>query len=407
MRETILTGVDIGSTKIAVVVGQLDRERNLHILGATHEPTRGIKRGGIVDIDEVANSLARAVERAAHLTGQRISRAYCSISGAHIQSQNHRGTVAITPTNRDIDTDDIAHVLDVAGSIPLDANRMVLAVLPRAYLVDGQDGIKNPAGMAGYRLEAEAHIVTGANSAYRNLLKCAERAHLEVADLVVAPLASAEAVLSPGERDQGTALFDLGGGTAEIALYAEGGVWHTGMLPLGGQLLIEDIVYALQLPYPVAEAVLVQYGTASAARVPANETLDLGQFMPNCREVASRRKLALVIEARIEDTLVRLRDEVRRVAGEQPFTGGIVLTGGVAELPGITEVAARVFAAPVRLGAPHSLYGTSDTALHPAYATAIGLLRWQCHAQAAVESAPQASLWQRLWSGMQDMVLHK
>ncbi|MBA3824774.1 MAG: cell division protein FtsA, partial [Ktedonobacterales bacterium] len=213
MRDTLFTGVDIGSTKIAVVVGQLDRERHLHIQAATQEPTQGIRRGGITDIDEVANGITRALDRAAHLTGARSMRAFCSISGAHIQSQNHRGAVAIAPSNRDIDGDDITHVLDVAGSVPLEANRMVLAVLPRTYLVDGQDGIKNPAGMAGYRLEAEAHIVTGAHSAYRNLLKCAERARLEVEDVVVAPLAAAEAVLAPGERDGATALIDLGGGT--------------------------------------------------------------------------------------------------------------------------------------------------------------------------------------------------
>ncbi len=401
MRDTLFTGVDVGSTKIAVVVGQLDREGHLRIVGAVQEPARGMRRGGITDIDEVANGITRALERAAHLTGARITQAYCAISGAHIQSQNHRGAVAITPSNRDIDADDIAHVLDVAGSVSLDASRMVLAVLPRTYLVDGQDGIANPAGMAGYRLEAEAHIVTGANSAYRNLLKCAERAHLTVEDVVVAPLAAAEAVLAPGEREGATALLDLGGGTAEIALYAEGGIWHTGMLPLGGQLIVEDLVYALQLPPPVAEAVLHHYGTAQAAHVPAQETIDLGQFLPNCQEVASRRKLALVIEARIEDTLVRLRDELRRVGGERPFVGGVVLTGGVAELPGITELAARVFAAPVRIGAPHSLAGAPQAALQPAFATAVGLLRWRCLSQAVATESPP---WQRLWSGLSGLL---
>nr|MBA3825383.1 hypothetical protein [Ktedonobacterales bacterium] len=176
------------------------------------------------------------------------------------------------------------------------------------------------------------------------------------------------------------------------------------MLPLGGQLIVEDLVYALQLPPPIAEAVLHQYGTALAAHVPANETIDLGQFMPNCHEVAARRKLAMVIEARVEDTLVRVRDELRRVGGERPFVGGVVLTGGVAELPGITEVAARIFTAPVRVGAPHSLHGAPEAALHPAFATAVGLLRWRCQTQLGAADPSAASAWERLWSGFSSLL---
>lgn len=400
MREQMLAGVDVGTTKTVVAVGQIDREQHLHLRGVAQVPTQGLRRGGITHMDEVANSIAVALERCAHLTGVRPLSVYCAITGAHLESYNHRGSVAITPAQRDIDAADIAHVLDVAGAIPLDANRLILAVLPRMYLVDGQDGVKHPLGMAGFRLEAEAHIVTGSLSAYRNLLKCAERAHVAVDDMVVAALASAEAVLAPSEREQGVVLIDLGGGTADVALFADGGVWRTFMLPLGGQLITDDIAYGLRLPAPVAEAVKVQYGTALPERVAPTETIDLGQFLPQCQEVAARRTLASIIQARAAEILTLLRDEIRRSGRERAFAGGVVLTGGTAELAGITDLAAQIFDAPVRLGTPHSLYGAAESVTHPAYATVVGLLRWQ--AQALTTTIPTGgNPLHALWSGLQ------
>lgn len=403
MREQMLASMDIGSTKTAVVLGQLDRERHLHILGAVQVPTIGMRRGGITNMDEVANRIAVAIERSSHLTGRRPLSVYASITGGHIESVNHRGAVAITPANRDIDANDVARVLDVAGAIPLDANRTILAVMPRAYLIDGQDGIKNPVGMAGFRLEAEAHVVTGATSAYRNLLKCAERARVVIEDVVVAALASAEAVLAPSEREQGTVLVDLGGETADVAIFADGGVWRTFMLPLGGDLITDDIAHGLRVPQPVAEALKTQYGSATPHRISEQENIDLGQFLPNCHEVAARRDLAMIIHARIEEILLLIREEVQRTGGAQVLAGGVVLTGGTAELAGITEVAAQVFDAPVRIGAPHSLYGMTDAIIHPAFATAVGLLRWQEQAQAMLANGrrgqPLRNLWHRMRGG--------
>ena len=405
MREQILAGVDVGTTKTAVVVGQIDRERRLHIRGMAEVPTQGMRRGGITNMDEVANSISVALERCSHVTGVRPTSIYCAITGAHIESCNHRGAVAITPAHRDIDAEDVAHVLDVAGAIPLDPNRMILAVLPRMYLIDGQDGIQNPLGMSGYRLESEAHVVTGALSAYRNLLKCAERARVAVDDVVVAPLASAEAVLAPSERDLGVTLIDIGGGTADVALYADGGVWRTCMLPLGGQFITDDIAYALRLPIPIAEALKIHYGVATPARVAPEETIDLAQFLPNCQEAVSRRAVANIIHARAEEILVLLRDEIRRSGRDRAFAGGVVLTGGTAELAGITDLAAQVFDAPVRIGAPHSLYGATEHLIRPAYATAVGLLRW--HEQTLANAQPTANNTQplqSLWSGVQRLL---
>jgi cell division protein FtsA len=404
MREQLLAGVDIGSTKTVVVLGQLDREGHLHILGSVVVPGRGgVRAGGITDIDEVANSLSIALERSSHLMGRRPLSVFCAMTGRHVESLNHRGAIAITPTGRDITMTDVARVLEVAGAIPLDANRMILAVMPRMYIIDGQDGVKNAVGMAGFRLEAEAHIVTGALSAYRNVLKCAERAHVEVEEVVVAALASAEAVLAPTERDLGTILIDLGGETADVAIFADGGLWRTFMLPLGGSLITDDIAQWLGVPPTVAEALKTQYGAATPQRVGGNETIDMSQFLPNYHEALPRQQLAEVIQARVEEMLLLLREEVQRTQRERLLTGGVVLTGGTAELPGISELAAQIFQAPVRIGAPHSLYGVGDTLAHPSFATAVGLLRWQQQglqaAQVAGNPHPLRALWGRMFGG--------
>ena len=376
MAEQIVSGIDIGSSKVAVIVGQCDRQNKMQILGAAEVPSLGMRRGGITNLDEVANSLTMALERASHLANVPVKTAYCAITGTHIDARNHRGAVAITPSDRDITLDDVQRVLDIAGAIPLEPERQIIAVMPRTYVIDGQDGIKNPVGMSGHRLEVEAHIVTGAVSAYRNLLKCADRAHIEIEDLVLSSLAAAEAVLVPTERELGTMLIDLGACTADVAIYADGGVWRTFMLPLGGQFITDDIAYGLRLPTPVAEAIKCQYGTALPARVSEQELIDLGQFLPTCPDQVKRRDLAAIIAPRIEEMLLLIAAEVRRLGHERMLAGGVVLTGGTAQLAGIAELAAEVFDAPVRIGAPHSLYGATATALTPAFATAVGLLRW-------------------------------
>lgn len=382
MREQVIASVDVGSVKTAVVVGQIDRDRHLRILGASQAPTHGMKRGGIVNMDEVADAIAVALERVTHLTGQRLTCAYFSISGNHIDSTNHTGAVAITPTDRDIDAADVQHVLDVAGAIPLEANRLIMAVMPRSYLIDGQDSIKNPIGMSGFRLEAEAHVVTGSQSAYRNLLKCAERARIEVEDIVVGSLAAAEAVLTPAEREAGTVLIDLGGGTADIAMFADGGIWRTCTLPLGGSLITDDIAYGLRLPVPVAEALKTNYGAATPAYIATDELVELGHFLPNCQEVVACRTLANIIQPRIEEMLTMIRAEVSRSGRDRLLAGGVVLTGGTADLAGITDVAATIFDAPVRIGVPHSLAGVTDAVLQPSFSAAVGMLRWHEHALA-------------------------
>ncbi len=376
MAEQRIASIDIGSSKIAVIIGTIERQGNLQILAAAQSPAFGMRRGGITNLDEVTNSLNLAIERTTHLANSKCPPVYCAITGTHIESSNHKGAVAITPTGRDIDIDDVKRVLDVAGAVPLESERQIIAVMPRTYLIDGQDGIKNPIGMSGHRLEVEAHVVTGAVSAYRNLMKCATRAQIAIEDLVLASLASAEAVLAPSEREMGTVLVDIGAGTADVAIFADGGVWRTFMLPLGGQLITDDIAYGLRLPPPIAEELKKQFGSALPERIPASEMIELSQYLPNCQEVVGRRTLASIIAPRVEEILTMIATEIKRSGRERLLAGGVVLTGGTAELAGITELAAEVFDAPVRIGAPHSLYGASNQILNPAYATAVGLLRW-------------------------------
>jgi cell division protein FtsA len=402
--EILFTGIDIGSTTTKVVMGQHDREQHLHIIGVATAPTFGVRRGGITNLNEVAGSIALALERVSHQTGRRPMHAVAAITGAHLVSANHRATIAITPMHRDIDEADVAHVLDLAGSTPVEAHEMQLAIIPCAYRLDGQEGIKNPAGMAGYRLEAEVHVVTGAASAYQNLLKCARQATLEIEDVVVAGLASAEAVLAPSERELGTVVIDMGGETADVVAYVDGAPLQTFMAPLGGRIITEDVQHWLSMPQAVAEAVKLQYGAATPARVPAGERIDLGQFLPQSHENVSRRDLARVIEARVEQFMTLLRDEITRNGGARALAGGVVLTGGTAELPGLIDVAARVMRAPVRLGAPHSLYGAPESLLHPAFATVVGVLRWQ--EQALASALPQSrNDWPgRLWGAVQRLL---
>ncbi len=404
MGEMLFTGIDIGSSTTTVVMGQLDRERHLHVIGAATAPTFGMRRGGITNLNEVAGSIALALERVSHQTGRRPLHAVAAITGAHLVSGNHRATIAITPLHRDIDEADIAHVLDLASSTPVEAHEMQLAIIPCAYRLDGQEGIKNPAGMAGYRLEAEVHIVTGAAPAYHNLLKCARQANLEIEDVVVAGLASAGAVLAPSEREMGTVVIDFGGETADVVVFAEGAPLHTFMAPLGGRIITEDVQHWLSMPQAVAEAVKLQYGAATPARIPAGERIDLGQFLPQSHESVSRRDLARVIEARVEQFMTLLREEIVRGGGARALASGVVLTGGTAELPGLTDVAARIMHAPVRLGAPHSLYGAPDSLLRPAFATAVGVLRWQEQTLASATFHSPNDWPQRLWGAVQHLM---
>ncbi len=376
MQERVIVGIDVGTTKICVLVGELDRDGKLNIVGVGTCPSQGLRRGVVVNIEETVTSIAAALDRAERLSGKKIATAYVGIAGSHIESENSKGFVAISPSHRDIIQNDISRAIEVARAIPLTANREVIHVIPRGYVVDGQEGIKNPIGMSGFRLEVETHIITGSVSSIHNLIKCVHKAQVEIEDLVLEPLASSEAVLADGETDLGVALVDIGGGTTDVAVFSDGAIWHTVILPIGGNLITSDIAIGLRLPFAVAEELKITYGHCDPTTIAEDDMIDLSQFMPDCNDLVPRKLLADIIQARVEELFNMVHDELKKSGYDGLLPAGLVITGGTAELPGILEVAGQALDLPARIGSPLGLHGLADSISRPAYATAVGLLLW-------------------------------
>ncbi len=376
MQERVIVGIDVGTTKICVLVGELDRDGKLNIVGVGTCPSQGLRRGVVVNIEETVTSIAAALDRAERLSGKKIASAYVGIAGSHIESENSKGFVAISPSHRDIIQNDISRAIEVARAIPLTANREVIHVIPRGYVVDGQEGIKNPIGMSGFRLEVETHIITGSVSSIHNLIKCVHKAQVEIEDLVLEPLASSEAVLADGETDLGVALIDIGGGTTDVAIFSDGAIWHTVVLPIGGNLITSDIAIGLRLPFAVAEELKITYGHCDPTTIADDDMIDLSQFMSDCNDLVPRKLLAEIIQARVEELFGMVHDELKKSGYDGLLPAGLVVTGGTAELPGILDVAGQALDLPARIGSPLGLHGLSDSINRPAYATAVGLLLW-------------------------------
>jgi len=376
VQERVIVCIDVGTTKICVLVGELDRDGKLNIVGVGTCPSQGLRRGVVVNIEETVTSIAAALDRAERLSGKKITTAYVGIAGSHIASENSKGFVAISPSGRDIVQNDISRAIEVARAIALPANREVIHVIPRGYVVDGQEGIKNPIGMSGFRLEVETHIITGAVSSIHNLIKCVHKAHVEIEDLVLEPLASSEAILADGETDLGVALIDIGGGTTDIAVFADGAIWHSIVLPIGGNLITSDIAIGLRLPFGVAEELKVTYGHCNPSTIADDDMIDLAQFMPDCDDLVPRKLLAEIIQARVEELLEMVHEEIHKSGYDGLLPAGLVITGGTAELPGILSVAGQILDLPARIGSPLGLHGLADSISRPTYATAVGLLQW-------------------------------
>jgi len=376
VQERVIVGIDVGTTNICVLVGELDRDGKLNIVGVGTCPSQGLRRGVVVNIEETVTSIAAALDRAERLSGKKITTAYVGIAGSHIASENSKGFVAISPSHRDIIQNDISRAIEVARAIAIPANREVIHVIPRGYVVDGQEGIKNPIGMSGFRLEVETHIITGAVSSIHNLIKCVHKARVEIEDLVLEPLASSEAVLVDGETDLGVALVDIGGGTTDIAVFSDGAIWQTVVLPIGGNLITSDIAIGLRLPFGVAEELKVTYGHCDPSTIADDDMIELAQFMPDCDDLVPRKLLAEIIQARVEELFEMVHEEIRKSGYDGLLPAGLVLTGGTAELPGIQSLAGQILDLPTRIGSPLGLHGLSDSISRPAYATAVGLLQW-------------------------------
>lgn len=377
--EEIIVGIDVGTTKVCTLVGRVEDRSVLRIMGVGIEPSQGIRKGVIVDMDAAVQAISRSVERAESSSGLEITSALVSMAGAHVSSINSRGVVSVTGDV--VDEFDIARALDSARAVAIPHNREVIHVVQRGCTVDGQDGIKAPLGMHGYRLEVETHIVTAATATVENLYQCVSAAGVDVQQFVLNPLASAEVVLRDNERQMGVVVCDIGGGTTDMAIYVEGKVWHTIVLPVGGDHVSADIAHGLRLAVEQAEEVKLQQGYAIRADVGAEDYFAIRPFGEEELVNINRQELAHIIEARVAEIFEIALQEIKRSGYDGLLPAGMVLTGGVSALPGIRDLASEVLGMPVRIAQPENLNGMVDQLYSPAYSTSVGLLRWALNTQ--------------------------
>ncbi len=375
-KDNVMAAIDVGTTKVCTLVGEYDRDGEVQIVGVGISPSRGLRKGMVVNIDETVESIAESVEKAERSSGYKIVSAQVGIAGGHISSLNNRGVVAVSRSDRIIGADDVARAIESARTINIPSNREIIHVIPRTYTIDGQDGVKNPVGMYGFRLDVEAHIVTGAVTSIQNLTKCVQKVGVEVEDLVLQPIASAEAVLTEEEKEMGVILADIGGGTTDIGVFIEGAIWHTCVLPIAGHHLSNDIAIGLRTPFAVAEEIKARYGNAFPSSIDPDAKIDVATFGAEGNRPILTRHLSEIIEARVEEVLEMIMVEIKRSGYEGLLPAGLVLTGGSSRLPGIDLLAREVTQSPVRIGCPRGVSGLVDDLGNPAYATGVGLLLW-------------------------------
>ena len=364
-REAVLVGIDVGTSKVCALIGEVARDGRMTIMGHGTVPASGIKKGVVINIDQTVRSIADAVEKAERLSGWKIDRAFVGVGGQHIESLNSPGQVAVTGHHREVSREDVSRAIDVARAVPIPSNREVLHVERRGFSVDGQEGVKDPLGMSALKLEVETHIVTGSATAVTNLFKCVAAAGVKIDEPVVNALASAEAVLNETEKELGVAVADIGAGTIDLALFQDGSPFHTRVLPVGGANVTNDVAIGLKTSIQTAEDLKVQHGTCDLRQIDEDEQISVAVLGEVCQ----------IIEARMSETFELLRNEIR-AAGVRQLPAGVILTGGASQLAGIAELGREVLGMPVRVAAPTNIGGLVDTLLTPAYSTSVGLLQW-------------------------------
>ncbi len=374
MEDQTIVGIDIGTTKICTLVARVEEDGQLRIMGVGIEPSRGMKRGVMVDLENATIAIARSVEKAQRSSGYEIRSAWVSLAGSHVSSINSRGTAGVT--GGIVRQSDVTRALEAAQSVAIPHNREVIHVIQRGFNVDGQDGISQPVGMHGYRLDVEAHIITAAETTVENIRKATEAAGVQVLQFVLNPLASGEVILTETERQLGVMVCDIGGGTTDLAIYINGDVWHTMVLSVGGSLITSDIAHGLRLSLTQAEEVKKKYGHAIRDEVGSEELFSVRSFGSDNPIQMSRKDLAFIIEARTEEIFRFVLQEVKRSGYDGLLPAGVVLTGGSSLLPGIRTLAADVLGLPVRISQPENLLGLVDQLYSPAYSTSVGLLYW-------------------------------
>jgi len=372
--EEIVVGIDVGTTKVCTLVGRVEDGRSIRILGVGIEPSAGIKKGMIVDLAAASQAITRSVEKAESTSGMEITSALVSMAGAHVSSVNSRGAAAVN--GNIIEQYDLTHALEQARAVAIPHDREIIHVIQRGFTVDGQDGIRNPKGMHGYRLEVEAHIITASSATSENLRQCVGAAGVEIQQFVLNPLASGEVVLNDQERQMGVAVCDIGGGTTDLAIYVDGDVWHTMVLAVGGNHITQDIAHGLRLSIEQAEDVKKEQGYAVRSGVGSEEYFTIRPFGEDRPVQINRQDLAHIIEARVAEIFSLTLQEIKRSGYDGLLPAGMVLTGGTSALPGIKRIASEVLNVPVRTAQPENLLGLVDKLNSPAYSTSVGLLRW-------------------------------
>ena len=373
-ERDLLVGIDIGTSKVAAIVGEVSPNGCINIIGIGLSPAKGLKRGVVVNIESTVHSIQRAVEEAELMAGCQIHSVYTDIAGSHIRSLSSHGIVAIR--DQEVIQSDVDRVIDAARAVAIPADQKILHILPQEFIIDSQDCIREPIGMSGVRLEAKVHIVTGAVSAAQNIVKCIQRCGLRVTDVILDQLASSYAVLSDDEKELGVCMVDIGGGTTDIAIFTDGAIRHTAVIPIAGDQVTNDIAIALRTPTQNAEEIKLQFAYALSEMASPSETFEVSSVGNRPGRTLSRQILAEVCEPRYEELFTLIRSEIRRSGFEDLLAAGIVLTGGGSMMPGAIELAERIFQMPVRTGAPENISGLIDIVKKPMYSTGVGLLMY-------------------------------
>ena len=368
----VIVGLDIGTSKVVALVGEITADGSIEVIGMGSQPSRGLKKGVVVNIESTVQSIQRAVEEAELMADCEINAVYAGIAGSHVRSLNSHGVVAIR--DREVTHGDVEHVIDAAKAVAIPADQRILHVLPQEFIIDGQEGIRDPIGMSGVRLEAKVHIVTGADSAAQNIIKCVQRCGLEVEDVVLEQLASSFAVLTDDEKELGVCLVDVGGGTTDIAVFGSGAIRHTAVIPIAGDQVTNDIAVSMRTPTQYAEDIKIRYACALSQLANPDESIEVPSVGDRPARRLARQTLAEVVEPRYEELFNLIREELRRSGFEEMIAAGIVLTGGSARMEGAIELAEEIFHVPVRLGLPGQVKGLADVVRNPIYSTGVGLL---------------------------------
>ncbi len=405
--KNLIVGLDVGTSKVVAIVGEINGEGGIEVVGIGTHPSRGLKKGVVVNIESTVHSIQRAVEEAELMAGCDIHSVYTGIAGSHVRSLNSHGIVAIR--DKEVSASDVDRVIDAARAVAIPADQKILHILPQEFLIDSQEGIREPIGMSGVRLEAKVHMVTGAESAAQNIVKCVQRCGLEVDDIVLEQLASSYSVLTDDEKELGSCIVDIGGGTTDLAVFLHGAIQHTAVIPIAGDQVTNDIAVSMRTPTQYAEEIKIKYACALSQLANPDETIEVPSVGERPPRRLARQTLAEIVEPRYEELFGLIRDELRRSGFEELIAAGIIITGGSSKMEGAVELAEEVFHMPVRVGSPQYVEGLMDVVRNPIHATGVGLLLYGFEnltrrtTRATAISGNAGDVWKRMkaWFGGQ------